>query len=1060
MYACRASPFAAVSPWPAPKSPPLSTVNDNLTSPLLTALGASSTAVKVAHSTKEWAAQVPFGNPLEEHEEKITEAASPHGASPPRGDDLRGGFSNVSPSVSPRAAYRLPARRNNAYQSFGDYLGSSPGRDIPPPTHAHYSQSPPLPHHPQPHFYGAPDPDFMMTQARGEERTPSREGCCVFDSLASAGDAAVSLAENVLLLGSERSLEVYRVEKNKCSLLGRLEGLRGTVLDAKILPCTLKKDPLQTLRPLVAVVVHGPLQDHEPNEKSQREESRPKTSNSNDPEFDPSSSMLEAIYSTNPTPSQPFTSQPPTLQPTMCYQTGVEIYSLSNRKHVATLLKSPIAKADAPYRNHSLTAPPPIGNLSVQAKGRFIIVSSGDSGEVYIFEVTQNKKEDATEAFRCVGKTWTSIPVRKSRSWSSSSTSSEVESTQDASPARAVQHETPMVSLSHRWLAIVPPIPSSRSTIHATALLTAGQKPPGLTSHTGQSQPQVTCELDIPARDSVLDKMARDATQGVIRGARWISDQGMHAFKNYWYKPTETDSQLSMYQNGLPMAQQPQQNFPPTHAHDNQTNRANNQPILVSILDLEKLSNSQETKTAVALQPVSTFGLPDGCSFVSFAPNGLSLLTASAKGDVQHVWDLMRMVHGTSGPGNSIEGSSINRGVVRQVAQFTRLTVATIIDIAWTEPRGERLAIVTDRGTVHIYDLPASAFQWPPSRRVARTTTGSGVLNEASSEPGTPAISAPNTSTYSTAMSMVSGTTQPFLAVVRGRPSSIANPFTGFGGLNLTAGAGTKGTKVVAAGISKSVGAATGTVNTLRHIGENRLHIPGFSRVITAGCIRWLSGKDRGLIAIVGGGILRLHNVRQSINANPGKRRPSVLGDRPIELSIPDARGHVLPRPTRQRPLSQEETPLVGSHWPTANTALQPHRPGRGETHPLSFAEIETNAPYQPFHTDRRINLHVYASTNEIDIHHLHDRSPWAFGEDIPTVQISAGSTDSDEHEGMDALTSQMENIVRLEGHTDHGQQVVVTTRRRRGKKGESDGQEEDFFEDDCEVVDFATERV
>ena len=879
----------------------------------------------------------------------------------------------------------------------------------------------------------------------------------MFDSLASAGDVATIGAENVLLLGHDKILEVHKIEKDKLHLLGRLEGLRGVVLSAKILPCSSRQDPLQVLRPLVAVLVHGPLQDHESSEKSRRELSRPGTSNSNDPEFDPSDSMLEAMYSMGHAATQPFTSQPSAQ-----YQTSVEVYSLSSQKHVSTLFKSPIAKADASYRNRSLTVPPPIGRLSVRAKGRFIIISSGESGEVYVFEATQNKKEALTESFRCLGKTWTSIPIRKSRSWSASSTSSEIEGTQDTQPAQVVQHEAPMVSLSHRWLAIVPPAPSSRSTIHGTPILLAGQKPPGLTSHTSQSQPQVTCDLDTPTRDSVLDKMARNATQGVIRGARWISDQGVQVFKNYWYKPTETDSPSPVYLHGMPLVQQTQPSFPPTHAHDNQPNRTNDQPTLISIVDLEKLSESQDTKPAIAIQPISTFALPGGCSFVSFAPSGLSLLTASAKGDVQHVWDLMRVIHGRSGPSGLPEGNSANHGLIRQIAQFTRLTVATIIDVAWTEPQGERLAIVTDRGTVHIHDIPTSSFQWPPSRRSARRVTGPESSTGASSEPGTPAVSTLTSSAYrSTAMNMVNGTTQPFLAAVRGRPASISNPFTALSGLNLTAGAGSKGTKVVAAGISKSVGAATGTVNTLRHIGENRLHIPGSSRGVIPGCVRWMGGKDRSLIAVAGGGSLRLHGVRQSSNVNPGKRRPSVLGDRPVELVIPDVQGQPQTRPGRQLLLGHDETPTGGSYWPTASPARHSHMPERGDTHPLSYAEIETNAPYQPFHTDRRINLHIYADgKGTAEIHHLQERSPWVFGEEIPTVQISSGSTETEENEELDGLTGRMENVVRVEGNEDDGEQVVVTTRRKRGRKGESGVEDDDFFEEDCEVVDYASERV
>jgi hypothetical protein len=45
------------------------------------------------------------------------------------------------------------------------------------------------------------------------------------------------------------------------------------------------------------------------------------------------------------------------------------------------------------------------------------------------------------------------------------------------------------------------------------------------------------------------------------------------------------------------------------------------------------------------------------------------------------------------------------------------MTIARIVDVVWTSPHGERAAMVTEPGTVHILDLPASAFTWPPPRR-------------------------------------------------------------------------------------------------------------------------------------------------------------------------------------------------------------------------------------------------------------------------------------------------------------------------------------------------------
>ena len=999
--------------------------------------------------------------------------------SPPRAfsehdRELHGGFSNVSPSTSPSFAYRQPIRRNNGYQSFGDYLGSSatPGKAKPVSMYSQYSQVPPLPHHPQPHFYTAPNIDIGFPQSRSDSKKRGNGYYCGFDSLCSVGNDAALV--NVLLVGHEKGLIIHKIEKDKLQSLGRLEGLRGAVIGAKVLPSNSRHDYFLPLRPLVAVVVHGPAAS-----TRSPEQSRPASSNAHDEEFDPSGSMLQALSSADDALPNLATH----------YQTTVEVYSLKARQHVATLFKSPLVKIDVSSSGQFSSSPPPVGNLSIRANGKFVIVASGTSGEVFIFEPTSSAVHQSTGTFRCLGKVWTDILSRKTRSMSTSSTSSEADLTNDSTTAQRLTPDNPILALSSRWLAIVPPKPSIRSTLHGTVdLPLSSQKPHGITSHTASSQPQPTCELDTPERESLLNRVARDVTQEVIKGARWVGDQGMQAWKSYWSKPPEYSSQNTH----PPMVQQAQQNFPPTHAQDEPRPRVDNQPTLVSIVDLAKLSEDHDQKPAQALQPIATFALPYGCSYLSFAPSGLSLLSASAKGDVQHVWDLMRMVHGKNGTISKSELNTPERGpTIRQIARFTRMTVASIVDIVWTEPRGERLAIVTDKGTVHIFDLPPSAFQWPPPRRLTRPATAPGQSSNANPNPqSNDAYSSKGT--LAAAMNMVQDHTQPLFAAVRGRPSNISNAFAGLGNLNFTTGAGAKGGKVVAAGFSKSAGAATATVNSIRHMGENRLHIPGSAHSITSGCVRWLGGKDRAFIAVNGDGVVRIYNVRQSINAKAGKRRPSVVGGRPTEFPLPKIQNDV----SQISGNDGSGISTVGGYWLPSTAPSHSQIPVKRSAHPLSFAEIETNAPYQPFHTDRRITLRVFGhesgpESSDPDPHHLHDSSsPWVFGEDIPSTKVNFGSTSSASISSRDRIVDQgggeldmparqaqvqMENLISREGNVEEGQQVVVTTRRKRGKKGDGRGgmgmgmgtrdmgqghDEEFFFEDDCEVVDFAEDRV
>lgn len=919
--------------------------------------------------------------------------------------------------------------------------------------HSQKAHAPPLPHQPQAHFYGAPDIDFGQPKLPAEEKKRGEGLHCFFDSLASAGDETSRSSENVLLVGSDHVLDVYNVDRSHLKRIGRIEGLRGSVLGAKILPSTSRNDPIHSFRPLVALEINGPYCPTEPMTETGRDE---------DALFDPSDSTMQLLSSAEIQGPNPVT----------YFQTTVEVYSLRKGEHIATLFRG--AKTRVETGRNSTTPLYPLSeeNLGIQANGRFVIISSGTSGEVFIFEGIISGIDVVPFAFKCLGKVWTKVPPRKTRSLSTSSNSSEPLNLHDQSTPRIHRPDAAIVSLSHRWLAVVPPVASAQSTLHAVVNTAhSAQKPPGLTSHTSPAEPQVTCDLDTPDGESMLNKVARDVTQELMKSAKWVGDQGIQVWNNYWTKPAEQNLQThpnSFPRNPATMSHM-NQAFPPTHAHDETSPRARNQPALVSIIDLEKLSESQNSKPALGLQPIATFSLPYGCSLVSFAPSGLSLLTASAKGDVQHIWDLMRMGHGGAGFGPqrdlNASGKRPEKGpTVRQITLFTRLTVASIVDVVWTKPRGERLAIVTERGTVHIYDLPPTAFQWPPPRRVTRSASvpsNQSMLDD----PSTTLRPASSGNTFSAALDVVVGRTQPLLSAVRGRPTSISNPLTALGGLNFTAGASVKGGKVVAAGFNKSlVGAATGTVHTIRHMGENRLALPGSSETVVAGCVRWLGGKDQELIAVVGGGILRIHSIRQSTNSKGGQRRPSVVSKRPIEYSLLKASNDSANR-AFNRALAVENDirkPSTSAHGYWLSPSGNLPKPARNNPHPLSCAEIETNAPYQPFHTDRRINFYVYDDASAPDTYHLDDVTPWGFGEPIPStkVKVSSAVLDDETDTGRD-MPAPMENLISLEGNDDGGQQVVVTTRRKRGKKGETlDRDEGEFFEDDCEVVDFAEQRV
>ena len=900
---------------------------------------------------------------------------------------------------------------------------------------------PPAPHLQQAHFYGAPEIDMGHFKTAQKDRVPGDGFCCIFDSLSPSGHEVSGNTEDVLLVGFDHGLNIYHIGKKRFEPVGRLEGLRGSVIGAKILHSRSVGD--QLLQPLVAVIVHGP--------SGSSGMLSGLGANAVVEEFEPSRSEMQALDSA--------------AAPTHC-QTTVDIYSLRKGQHIRTLFRSPKVETRSGLPN--TTVPPPVGDLSIQAKGRFLAISSGISGEVFIFERVLQGSAETSPGFRCLGKVWTRTGSRKTRSVSTSSTESGPAQLHDALAAGTRRSNAPIFSLSSRWLAIVPPSSSAHTTLHAEIepdIL--GHKAPGVSTHAPALEPPITCDLDTPDGESLFNKAARDIAQGLLKTAQWVGVEGKQAWINYWSKPSEQSPQglgAPLF-NPTSTALPNHQSFPPTHAQDSPVNRAKNQPALVSILDLEKISKSHQSKTTTSLQPLATFSLPTGCSLLSFSPNGLHLLTASAKGDVEHVWDLMRMVHGELGlvgdPDASPKGPT-----VRQIAKITRMTEARIVDVVWTEPKGDRLAIITDKGTVHINDLPSSAFLWPPSRRILRSNTAASSSNadHAKDDSARP-VSAGTGSTFSSAFGMFTGKTQPLFDVVRGRRPSMGSGFSGFGGMALTAGIGAKSGRAVAAGFNRSVGAAAaGTVNTIRHLGENRLALPSSHNAVVPGCVRWLSGKS---LAITGGVIVRIYSIRQSSNSKVRQRRPSVIGNRPVEFSLPKEpvlSHNVTGKQHSNSRTSPESSTPRGSFW-----LPQPDLPVPStlklETHPLSYAELDTSLAYQPFHTDRRVNLYVYNDENTTAVPtSSQGTSTWVFGESIPATKISVGSTGHDDEDPdlAQASPSRMENVISMTGTAEEGQHIIVTTRRKRSTKDEGTGAgaEDEIFEDDCEILDFAEDRV
>jgi hypothetical protein len=927
-----------------------------------------------------------------------------------------------------------------------------------------------LPHEDQAHFYpgGLLDLDSIGLPGYPQHGglSPGENGYfCGWDTLSTAGHGPSAAAENVLLVGYEGGIRVYRVSRKNVDIIGRLEGLRGAVIDAKILPWTSRKDPGSAGRPYIALTIHGPIIDESADIVNSSDESAPVSAEDSSPE-----------PSAHPS-SRPSSTKGPNVRDIIKqYQTTVEVFSLTSRKRIATLYTSPTLDDDCDLTT-DYKKPPPIGDLKVDANGKFVVVASGVSGEIFIFSpYTRRGGDKELESIRCVGKLWTSVQPREAKKPHTPSGNLDSSSTSDDAET---QHGIPLFTLSSRWIATVPPTTSSVFSLNGKALLLdLAAKPPGLTTHMAPTPPPpTTCAVDIPEGSEFMSRMSREVTQNAIKGAKWITEQGMQAWNSYW-------NQSLPHSGSYPQPQQPiapQQHFPPTHDYSNARPSTNNDPTQVSIFDLQRFLDADSVKIRNVLAPLATFELPSGCSFLSFAPSGLHMVTVSKKGDEQFVWSMMKM----RDPRSAIPGApkAASGPYVRQLKKFTRMTTANTVDVAWSAPHGERFSILTERGTIHAHEIPASVFQWPPLRRARRVKRAQKAQHE---RPGSP----------------------------KGRLSSTIDAFNGAGswlktartkGLNGTVIGGLAMTpanmssKALKAGFRQGLGAVANSAQAVYHAGDNKLHLGSIVAEATPGCMRWMTGRDRGSLALVAAGTVFVYAVKQTSTARKGqapllgakiRRKATEFGIHaiPDHQFAPALRASVEARLNGASP-SLDSIAITGN-WqmrapPSSVHAVKVKGKKKSENwHAL--VEAETNPPYQPFHTDRRVSLYAFSepitspphipfkdsSPSEFEaydsdrnnyqmdiliphlksVHHINDNSQWLFGGSIDglrTIREGRGVAPSSFGEEEDEM-----DIVRLVEGGEGGEQVVVTTVRRKGRE------EEEFFEDDCEVVDFAEDRV
>ncbi|KAK4245403.1 hypothetical protein C7999DRAFT_16391 [Corynascus novoguineensis] len=990
---------------------------------------------------------------------------------------IRSGWSSPRPpasyhpsSASPPTAGRRPLsfHMDSQYSPPDPHLQLAAAAARRSSMHSHYAQvraasNPPLPHQPQPHFYGAPAIDLDLQPQTGMK--PGEKGYYFgFDALSPQDTDRAPGKDTVVLAGYEGGLEVFSVGKRGLENVASLKGLRGGVYHAKVLPWTPESNDLF---PLVAAVIHGPVFP------------LPAPEANVEGDYDAvSAERSEAMSNASPDPTTRNVGNRVVPGFVESYQTTVEVFSLKTGRQVGVLLEAPKVPLKSPITSPSFQAPPPTGAFHIHADGGNVVVASGATGECWIYRQTPATNEHPFH-FRCHGKLWTTLQQPPK-----GEVAQEPERSRSPAPSRP-RPKVAILSVSDRWIAYCPAAPSSQIALSASVpVLTAGRAP-GLASVTPPQLPPANSDLDLPLAESVMNKIMRDATQELIQGAKWVGKQGWQAWNNYW-NPQPNQQQRSpvlapQSWGGAGSTRTDSSQFPPTHGTVAQP--LVKEPGLVSILDLETLSSS------VNPHPVATFAIPHGCSFLSFSPTGLSLFSASSKGDVQSVWDLMRIQHTKSSPLQAI-GSSPSGPRVRQVAQFSRMTVARIVDVAWTRPNGERLAMVTERGTVHLLDMPSSAFTWPPPRR-RRAQEAQAAASEG---PATAVSIASN------ALSSVREVARPLIS--RQRRSNSSAPATTGAGIGEYA---THGGKVIAASISHSLGKTGNAINQLRHTGENRVSLPSSTSLPGSSCVIWAPGKRDHSLFVLGGGLVRAFPAKSRRALSGADKRAPRLS-RYTDFQVPLLPDDIL-SPLVKHILDPDEYLDVENLDASNNTMVLNQPRLRTRVQDLSAessipqAEIESSAPYQPFHTDRRVALYELGpAQQEIDLTALmaatsldettppqepsprhnkgsrqnqaQDTPPvppkpsgaWVFGQPIQATRLDLGVSplldDDSLSLPLDASralpASAMERVLQRMGDDDA--QIVVTTRRRRGAAPLQD--EDGFFEDDCEVLDFADQRV
>ncbi|KAK4636224.1 hypothetical protein CLAFUW4_01739 [Fulvia fulva] len=910
------------------------------------------------------------------------------------------------------AGYRSPVISTQQTHPRRESLGVPRSRFVDPPP----------PHLPQAHYFGLPDlgiMNFGQKQEAGKAAGSDRH-CCKLDTFTDAGDElSARKSRDAILVGCEGGLDVFRILPNKLEIVGRLEGLRGAVIGAKILPHTDRTDGIQILRPLIAVVIHGRMLDDR---------------------RDPSPEGEGADVHETATPTH--------------FQTSVDVYSLQTQVYVATLYSSPPMAIEQPVVGQVSSLPDPHGDLEIDAKGHFITVSSGKSGEVFIYTQGSVGGVDDTR-FRCIGKFWTSIQK-------SMSTPPARPANADANTSVEVKEEArkPLYSLSRRWLAIVPQTSTSSISIQGVATTSrVNRQPPGITTHAAPPPSLVSCEVVGTDVEGTWSRLGRQAAQGLVKYSQRGFEMGLQGWKELTQPSPPGGRQAhnrSSSKDDL---------FPPTKAPIDDPTRLVKEPALVSIIDLESLLMYEEHRPKHISPPMATFALVEGCNYLSLSSVGTRLLTASRKGEISTIWDLAQVAHGVPLTDNASDDESSTSPCVKQVLRIARNSPSTILDCAWSMD-DDALAVFTAHGTVHLHEVPRR-----PTRKRKRASAP--VVEKADATVSVSAGMSPPSANQGFLGSIKSSwqtvSTQVHSIRTSNASSTLGLPTT-FAGFRETAAAGgSAASRAVARGLSQGYTAAKGGASDYWHADDNKIrHAKELQEPFSDKSMRWIRRNNTTSVAVACGGSVHIHPVQRVTRRKGDAIVSGLKHERYARKAFPLP--YITTRSEAGGLQSLRANPCTdqGPHgfWSLRSSISPPHTGRKSSLQTGQFPrskanDVETNPPYCPYHIDSRVSIYAFTEQGsqygpfetldgfQARGHGLPDEDSWTFGgalaasakinERMPDEMHDSspedGYDDDDEDEDV-AQIMESKLTIQPAHKSQGGEQIQINTRRRTRGKG------------------------